>query len=194
MSEIILSLSILKWRSIIRLKLISSSVSGKLFTLIRNIYNDIKSCVCLWNGQMEFLADNGVQRELFALFLNDVKTTLLCIIVVTVLILVYLYVFSWRHSILCQKCSPKICNFAWIYLIITVIHGNLTSICGKLKFFLKYICSYFTKRNIGINDDICDCYTYLGIKLIEIESLTKPYYLWYKRTWTKSYVLFAIQG
>ena len=53
------------WRSGLWIKLISFGITGKLFNVIRNIYNNIKSCVQV-NGQKSdhFSCYTGVrQRE-----------------------------------------------------------------------------------------------------------------------------------
>ena len=71
------------WRSGLWIKLISFGITGKLFNVIRNIYNNIKSCVQV-NGQKSdyFSCYTGVRQGenlsplLFALYLNDLESFL----------------------------------------------------------------------------------------------------------------------
>ena len=71
------------WRSGLWIKLISFGITGKLFNVIRNIYNNIKSCV-QENGQKSdyFSCYTGVRQGenlsplLFALYLNDLESFL----------------------------------------------------------------------------------------------------------------------
>ena len=68
------------WRSGLWIKKISFGITGKLFNVIRNIYNNIKSCV-QENGQKSdyFSCYTGVRQGenlsplLFALYLNDLE-------------------------------------------------------------------------------------------------------------------------
>ena len=71
------------WRSGLWIKLISFGITGKLLNGIRNIYNNIKSCVQV-NGQKSdyFSCYTGVRQGenlsplLFALYLNDLESFL----------------------------------------------------------------------------------------------------------------------
>ena len=71
------------WRSGLWIKLISFGITGKLFNVIKNIYNNIKSCVQV-NGQKSdyFSCYTGVRQGenlsplLFALYLNDLESFL----------------------------------------------------------------------------------------------------------------------
>ena len=71
------------WRSGLWIKLIYFGITGKLFNVIRNIYNNIKSCVQV-NGQKSdyFSCYTGVRQGenlsplLFALYLNDLESFL----------------------------------------------------------------------------------------------------------------------
>lgn len=61
-------------------KLINSNITGKLFSVIKNLYKDIKSCVFLEGKKSDFFVSNiGVRQGenlspfLFSLFINDIE-------------------------------------------------------------------------------------------------------------------------
>ena len=72
------------WRVGLWGKLLSYNISGKILTIIKNMYSDIKSCVSL-NGDCStfFYCKNGLRQGenlspiLFSLFLNDLESFLL---------------------------------------------------------------------------------------------------------------------
>ena len=72
------------WRVSLWGKLLSYNISGKILTIIKNMYSDIKSCVSL-NGDCStfFYCKNGLRQGknlspiLFSLFLNDLESFLL---------------------------------------------------------------------------------------------------------------------
>jgi hypothetical protein len=64
-------------------KLISNGINGKIFTVIRNMYKNAKSCVKLNNCLSPFFSCNlGVRQGenlsplLFAIYLNDLEMSL----------------------------------------------------------------------------------------------------------------------
>ena len=68
------------WRSGLWYKLLRSGISGKLYNVIVNMYNNIKSCVnCDGQTSEYFFTTNGVRQGenlspfLFALFVNDIE-------------------------------------------------------------------------------------------------------------------------
>lgn len=71
------------WRAGLWRKLIESNINGKCFNLIKNMYNNIKSCVCV-NGCFSdyFMPTLGVRQGenlspfLFAIYLNDLDSFL----------------------------------------------------------------------------------------------------------------------
>ena len=71
------------WRSGLYIKLICFGITGKLFNVIRNIYNNIKSCVQVnWKKSDYFSCYTSVRQGenlsplLFALYLNDLESFL----------------------------------------------------------------------------------------------------------------------
>jgi len=75
------------WRAGLWAKLWNYNVHGNFFTVIRNMYNDIKSCIAV-NGEFSdfFQSCRGVRQGenlspiLFSIFLNDLEHYLLTII------------------------------------------------------------------------------------------------------------------
>jgi hypothetical protein len=70
-------------RSFLWQKLLNCNINGKVLKVVRNMYNDAKSCVQVGNEKSNFFqASTGVRQGenlsplLFALFLNDLRTTL----------------------------------------------------------------------------------------------------------------------
>ena len=72
------------WRSALWHKMLESGISGNLYNVILNMYNNIKSCVNV-NGVLSeyFISVNGVRQGknlspfLFALFINDIEEFLI---------------------------------------------------------------------------------------------------------------------
>ncbi|MES9902847.1 MAG: reverse transcriptase family protein [Sedimenticola sp.] len=72
------------WRIGVWQKLLSSSINGKVFRLIHNMYEDIKSCIFIDNQTSDFFAcQRGVRQGenlspiLFSIFLNDLESNLI---------------------------------------------------------------------------------------------------------------------
>ena len=71
------------WRVGLWIKLLSNGINGKIFRLIYNMYQNIKSCIS-FNGEISsfFLSSRGVRQGenlspvLFSIFLNDLETFL----------------------------------------------------------------------------------------------------------------------
>lgn len=71
------------WRNGVWQKLLASSINGKIFRLIYNMYSDIKSCVFV-NGQASpfFACERGLRQGenlspiIFSMFLNDLESNL----------------------------------------------------------------------------------------------------------------------
>ena len=71
------------WRSGLWIKLISFGITGKLFNVVRNIYDNVKSCVQLNNNKSAYFnCYTGVRQGeslsplLFSLYLNDLESFL----------------------------------------------------------------------------------------------------------------------
>lgn len=72
------------WRAGLWSKLLQSNVNGKIIAVIKNMYNDIKSCVSLMGENSSFFASLAGVRQgenlspvLFSLYLNDLSEYLL---------------------------------------------------------------------------------------------------------------------
>lgn len=72
------------WRVGLWYKLLQSNVNGKVFKVIVNMYNDIKSCVSLHGNDSAFFASfSGVRQGenlspvMFSLYLNDLENYLM---------------------------------------------------------------------------------------------------------------------
>lgn len=72
------------WRSALWKKMLSYGICGKIFKVITNMYNHIKSCIYLDNNNSEFFASHSGVRQgenlspfLFALFVNDLEDYLI---------------------------------------------------------------------------------------------------------------------
>ena len=71
------------WRVGLWIKLLSNGINGKIFRLIYNMYQNLKSCVS-FNGEISsfFQSSRGVRQGenispvLFSIFLNDLETFL----------------------------------------------------------------------------------------------------------------------
>ena len=50
------------WRSGLWIKLISFGITGKLFNVVRNMYNNVKSCVQLNNNKSTYNCYTGVRQ------------------------------------------------------------------------------------------------------------------------------------
>ena len=68
------------WRSALWHKILNSGITGKLYNVIVNMYDNIKSCINV-NGSISefFISNSGVRQGenlspfLFALFINDIE-------------------------------------------------------------------------------------------------------------------------
>ncbi len=69
------------WRDGLWVKLTKQGITGKILNVIRNLYKNIKSCVCTKGEQSEFFISNvGVRQGenfspvLFSLYINDLES------------------------------------------------------------------------------------------------------------------------
>ena len=71
------------WRDGLWYKMLLNNINGKIYNIIHNMYDNIKSCIVYNNAVSDYFAcDNGVRQGenlspfLFSLFLNDLETFL----------------------------------------------------------------------------------------------------------------------
>ena len=127
-------------------KLLSYDINGKFFRVIKNIYNNIKSCITINNNNSNFFHSNcGIRQGenlspiLFSLFLNDLENHL---------------IKAGNHGIKFTDPSDELNT---LFQIITLLYADDTIIMSdnpqKLQESLKAFELYCKQWKLNINTD-----------------------------------------
>ena len=170
------------WRPGLWYKLIKSGITGKMYTLIYNMYQDIRSCVAV-NGECSqfFNSYIGVRQGenlspmLFYIFVNDLEKYLIendCEqlsfndVEIANFLKITVLLYAGRHNCVCRPCKGLAKSIKFINQYCE--EWKLTVNKKKTKIMIFSRGKYSGNVNFTLNNkvlDIVDDFKYLGVTL-----------------------------